>query len=94
MDAEIDILGRGRDERIALDGSRCTVGAAVENDIALDRDPNVSRLHAVFERFPAGWTITDLGSSNGTFLNGQRIWNAVSLRHGDELRVGNTRPRG
>ena len=52
----------------------------------LDADPTVSRLHAVLERFPAGWCVTDLGSSNGTFLNGERIWAPQRLRHGDEIR--------
>src|ERR671916_433612 len=50
-----------------------------------------SHLHAVLERFPAGWCVTDLGSSNGTWVNGERIWSARALRHGDEIRVGQTR---
>src|SRR5204863_7817019 len=49
------------------------------------------RLHAVLERFPAGWCVSDLGSSNGTFVNGERIWSPQRLRHGDEIRVGHTR---
>ena len=57
----------------------------------LDGDATVSRLHAVLERFPAGWCVTDLGSSNGTYLNGERIWAQQRLRHGDEVRVGSTR---
>jgi ATP/maltotriose-dependent transcriptional regulator MalT len=51
----------------------------------------VSRLHGVLEHFAAGWCVTDLGSSNGTFLNGERIWAQQRLRHGDEIRVGRTR---
>ena len=45
----------------------------------------------MLERFAAGWCVTDLGSSNGTFLNGERIWAQQRLRHGDEIRVGRTR---
>ena len=45
----------------------------------------------MLERFAAGWCVTDLGSSNGTWLNGARIWSAQRLRHGDEIRVGQTR---
>jgi pSer/pThr/pTyr-binding forkhead associated (FHA) protein len=67
------------------------VGKDTENDVTVPGDPTVSRLHAVFERFPAGWCVTDVGSSNGTFLNGERIWAQQRLRHGDEVRVGRTR---
>jgi hypothetical protein len=76
---------------VALDHPRVTVGKDHENDIALPGDPTVSQLHAVLERFPAGWCVSDLGSSNGTFVNGERIWSAHRLRHGDEIRVGTIR---
>ena len=76
---------------VELKADRLTVGKAPENDVALAQDARVSRLHAVFERFAAGWCVTDLGSSNGTYLNGERIWAQQRLRHGDEVRVGGTR---
>src|SRR5262249_9131720 len=75
----------------ALEADRITVGKAPGNAIALDGDPTVSRLHAVLERFEAGWCVSDMGSSNGTFVNGERIWSAQRLRHGDEVRGGRTR---
>jgi pSer/pThr/pTyr-binding forkhead associated (FHA) protein len=59
--------------------------------LVLADDPSVSHLHAVFERFAPGWCVVDLGSSNGTWLNGERIWSSQRLRHGDEIRVGHTR---
>ena len=77
--------------RYALEADRTTVGKAVENDVALTDDPNASHLHAILERFPAGWCVTDLGSSNGTWVNGERIWSSHRLRHGDEIRIGQTR---
>jgi pSer/pThr/pTyr-binding forkhead associated (FHA) protein len=80
----------GRELR-ALLGDRVTVGKDPSNDLSLTDDRTVSRLHAVLERFPAGWCVTDLGSSNGTFVNGERIWAARRLRHGDEVRVGQSR---
>ena len=76
---------------VELTNDRVTIGKGAENDVALPGDATVSRLHAVLERFPAGWCVTDLGSSNGTYLNGERIWAQQRLRHGDEVRVGGTR---
>src|SRR3954468_4089610 len=77
--------------RFSLEADRTTVGKAAENGVALEHDPTASHLHAVLERFPAGWCVTDLGSSNGTWVNGERIWASQRLRHGDEIRVGQTR---
>jgi pSer/pThr/pTyr-binding forkhead associated (FHA) protein len=81
----------GQSWRFSLDADRTTVGKAAENDISLAEDPTASHLHAVFEAFPAAWCVTDLGSSNGTWVNGERIWSSRRLRHGDEIRVGQTR---
>jgi hypothetical protein len=89
--AEVEIWRLSGRSVVALDGERVTIGKADENGIALDGDPTVSRLHAVLEHFDAGWCVNDLGSSNGTFVNGERIWSSQRLRHGDELRVGGTR---
>jgi DNA-binding CsgD family transcriptional regulator len=80
-----------RSWRFSLEADRTTVGKADENDIALADDPMASHLHAIVERFPAGWCVTDLGSSNGTWVNGERIWSSRRLRHGDEIRLGQTR---
>ena len=77
--------------RFSLEAERATIGKAPENDISLAEDATASHLHAVLERFPAGWCVTDLGSSNGTRVNGERIWSSHRLRHGDEVRVGQTR---
>jgi predicted component of type VI protein secretion system len=85
---EVWTLSGRRD--VELEGDRVTVGKGEQNDVVLD-DPTVSRLHAVLEHFAAGWCVTDLGSSNGTFLNGERIWAQQRLRHGDEVRLGRTR---
>lgn len=76
---------------IPLDGDRITLGSADSNDIALIADRRMSRLHAVFERYPAGWCIRDLSSRNGTFVNGQRIWQENGLADGDEIRAGTSR---
>ena len=80
-----------RSWRVELAAERSTVGKAAENDIAVDDDATASGLHAVLERFAAGWCVTDLGSSNGTWVNGERIWATRRLRNGDEIRIGHTR---
>jgi predicted component of type VI protein secretion system len=88
---QIEVISGATSWRFSLEADRTTVGKAAENDVALEHDPTASYLHAVLERFPAGWCVTDLGSSNGTWVNGERIWSTRRLRHGDEIRVGQTR---
>jgi hypothetical protein len=74
-----------------LSADRTSIGSAATNDIVLDGDRTVSRLHAVIERLPGGWTVRDLGSRNGTFVNAVRVLSDRVLRNGDELRLGETR---
>jgi pSer/pThr/pTyr-binding forkhead associated (FHA) protein len=90
VDAELEVWTVNGRTQAQLVGERVTIGKGDENDIVLD-DATVSRLHAVCDRFPASWCITDVGSSNGTFLNGERIWSQQRLRHGDEVRIGANR---
>jgi pSer/pThr/pTyr-binding forkhead associated (FHA) protein len=91
VEAQIEVISGVRSWRIPLTADRVTVGKAAENDVPLSDDPTASRLHAVLERFPAGWCVSDLGSSNGTSVNGQRVWASHRLQHGDEIRIGQTR---
>jgi pSer/pThr/pTyr-binding forkhead associated (FHA) protein len=88
--AELEVWTVNGRSRVELTGERVTIGKDAENQIVFD-DGTVSRLHASCEPFPAGWCIEDLGSSNGTFLNGERIWARRRLRHGDEVRIGRNR---
>lgn len=55
--------------------SSITVGREPGNDVVLD-DLLVSRRHAQLQHGPRGWTLTDLGSGNGTFVNGRRVTEA------------------
>jgi DNA-binding CsgD family transcriptional regulator len=91
MSTHVEVISGTRTRRVDLTGERLGVGRANENEIAVADDPMASHLHAVLERFSAGWCVTDLGSSNGTWVNGERIWASRGLRHGDEVRVGQTR---
>jgi DNA-binding CsgD family transcriptional regulator len=76
---------------VVLEGSSVTIGTAATNGVVLDRDATVSRLHAVLEELSGGWCIRDLGSRNGTHVNGQRLFTTKHLHDGDEIRVGATR---
>ena len=71
---------------VKLERERHTLGRAPDNDIVIDT-PVVSRHHAVFERSAEGWTCTDLNSSNGTRLNGNRI-QKIPLKDGMHLVLG------
>jgi pSer/pThr/pTyr-binding forkhead associated (FHA) protein len=89
MHVELDILERGARRSAAL-ASPFEVGRTDEADVVL-RDPEVSRRHARFEGHDGVLYVEDLKSSNGTFLNGRRLREAVEVRAGDEIDVGTTR---
>jgi hypothetical protein len=59
---------------------------------AVVRDPTVSRVHARIDVLDAGWRIRDLGSTNGTRVNGRRVTEAA-LGPRDELELGTVRAR-
>ena len=73
--------------RFELAGDRVTVGRHPDSDVFLD-DITVSRRHVVLELGPAGHILYDVGSLNGTYINGVRTDGEVTLRSGDELQVG------
>lgn len=66
---------------------RQVIGRGKEADIHLDA-PVISRRHAVLQSGRAEWSITDLGSKNGTVLNGKRISRTELLKVGDIIQIG------
>jgi FHA domain len=86
----VEVWGkRGRELR-PLDSERMTIGTLESNDVVVDAD-GVSRVHAAFERFGDSWCVRDLGSRNGTFVNGERVIGERALHSGDEIRLGRLR---
>src|SRR3979411_3147097 len=91
MSSHLEIWKPSGRELISLSGQRVTVGKASTNLVSLEHDSTVSRFHAVLENLGSAWSIRDLGSRNGTYLNGDKISAERVLRSGDELRVGTSR---
>ncbi len=91
MSAQLEVWRPDGRDLVTLEGGRITIGRADSNEVVVPTDPELSRLHAVLEPVGSGWCLRDLASSNGTFVNGERIWTERPLRHGDEIRVGRTR---
>ncbi len=82
------IQGRDQGTRFRLDGSTVTLGRGTSNAVQL-HDTEVSREHAEFSRRGEAFVIRDLGSSNGTFVNGKPV-TEHELASGDQLQLGRT----
>ncbi len=76
----------GSNEIIQLSGNEVTIGRSPEADIVI-RDEKVSRIHASVILWAGDFVIKDLGSRNGTLVNGKMIDVAV-LKPGDSIKVG------
>jgi hypothetical protein len=75
---------------VALDAHPLTVGRGRNNDIAIPEDDYASSRHARFEPRRDGVYVEDIGSTNGTFVNGIRLTRDRRLIPGDVVRVGET----
>ena len=73
-----------------LDSIPLTLGRAAQNDVVLAGDEFASARHARVEPRRDGIWVHDLGSTNGTYVNGERLEGAQRLAPGDVLRVGET----
>ena len=85
---ESPVLDEG--DEFSVDSAPLTVGRGGQNDVAIDGDEFASARHVRFEPRRDGVWVTDLGSTNGTYVNGVRIDGARRLAPGDVVRVGET----
>jgi hypothetical protein len=84
------VAGNAAGSNIALE-NELVIGRSTPGLGSLGGDSEISRVHARVYHDPSGQlTVEDLGSTNGTFVNGNRIGGATPLRSGDQLRVGQT----
>ncbi|HXG32079.1 MAG TPA: ATP-binding protein [Bryobacteraceae bacterium] len=65
-----------------------SLGRAQDNDLSFPDDAGLSRWHLRIEPHAEGWTVTDLGSKNGTFVNGVPVAGSQRLVPGDRIRAG------
>ncbi len=79
------VLAEGK--RIVIGPAGATLGRSRDCDVVL-ADPNVSRRHAELRPSGPGWTVRDLGSTNGTTRNGRPVRGAEPLEPGDRLLLG------
>jgi hypothetical protein len=75
--------------RFALQQDQVTIGRSAGNELVL-ADAEVSRRHARVLRRADGYAVEDIGSTNGTFVNGQRISHLTLLQDGDTIDLGDT----
>jgi hypothetical protein len=80
-------------EEWELDSSALTLGRSSGNDVQLERDEFASSSHARIEPRRDGVWLEDVGSTNGTYLNGIRLTRPKRLTAGDVVRIGETELR-
>ena len=80
------LKGAGVGGRYLLDASETKIGRDINNEIRLD-DITVSRSHAMISKSSDGYSVKDLGSLNGTYLNAVSVRDS-KISNGDEIQVG------
>ncbi len=74
-------------KRLVVGSGGATIGRSRQCELMLD-DPNVSRTHAEVRARGGSWVLTDLGSTNGSRLNGHRVEGSEVLKPGDKIELG------
>jgi hypothetical protein len=83
--ASVEVNG----SRHAITGDGLVVGRGAEADLRIN-DPGISRRHAEFRLDGRQVSVTDLGSTNGTVVDGHKVRQSTTLRDGAQVRLGNT----
>ncbi len=78
----------GKSRPVPLSNDRLALGRSANNDLCYPDDAGLSRQHLAFEKTSGDWTIRDLGSKNGTLVNGTRITVPHRLKKGDRVSAG------
>jgi diguanylate cyclase (GGDEF)-like protein len=82
------ITGLNAGQIFGLDAAECIIGRGAEADLWVE-DPSISRRHARITRRPDGrYFVEDLGSTNGTFVSGQRVDGRMEVPSGERVQVG------
>ena len=86
---ELQILSPdGHSRMIPFAGDRLCLGRSTTVELSYPNDSGLSRQHTLLEREGDGWTVVDLGSKNGTMLNGQPLTAKTALKSGDRIMAG------
>lgn len=86
--ASVVVREDGGERMVPLSSDTVTIGRLADCDVVL-KDKGASRKHAQLKRRDGSWTLTDLGSTNGTRLNGQTV-QSRELSDGDTITIGTT----
>jgi general secretion pathway protein E len=89
QNAYLEIMDPKGARQVPLDSGQLTIGRNFTNLLVIE-EPMASRFHCVIERSENGFTVRDLESRNGTFLNGKGLRGESPMSPGDVLRIGKT----
>src|SRR5437763_4609883 len=78
----------GQMKNVPLDGARLAVGRSSAVELSFPEDAGLSRQHFAFEFEGDDWTVQDLGSKNGTFVNNIPLKARLILKPGDRISAG------
>ncbi len=83
------VSGPANGQEFPLDGDEVVIGRSADNPISIP-DTSVSRKHVLLRRTGEGWAASDMGSGNGTMVNGTSISEETPLNNGDVIVMGDT----